>query len=346
MNNPIKYSNCWEDVELLSSALKVHRNSDILSIASGGDNSLFLLSHNPNSLTCVDTNPFQIRLTKIKECAIRHLEYDEFLQMLGFQPSLHKEAILQKLRPYLLPDEIALFQQFGSESPLIDAGKFETYLRFFAQRIMPLIHTQTKIEQLFAEKNDKEQTYFYTNTWDSLRWRMFFRVFFSRFVMGRFGREPQKLKEVQVPVSKTILQRASCHLSSTLCQQNYMLEYIMRGRFITLPPYARQENFILIKSWLQFNDINYHHGDVISAISTGRKFNRYNLSNIFEYMTQVEFERHIDFIEETGGSNSIYCYWSLLVERTYTKRKALLIENTEKDLGFFYQQFHTYQFDR
>src|SRR3546814_911383 len=95
---------------------------------------------------------------------------------------------------------------------IIHQGKFERYFQLFAHKVLPLIHSQRHVERLLASKDENEQIQFYTQQWNTWRWRLFFRVFFSRWVMGRWGRDPQFLKEVGINVSSYIFRKAEQHL--------------------------------------------------------------------------------------------------------------------------------------
>ncbi|MFV2082520.1 MAG: DUF3419 family protein, partial [bacterium] len=58
----IRYAQCWEDPGVLCEALQVTEGDDVVSIASGGDNTFALLLQNPRSITAVDRNAAQIHL--------------------------------------------------------------------------------------------------------------------------------------------------------------------------------------------------------------------------------------------------------------------------------------------
>jgi len=53
----IRYAQCWEDADVLLEALDIRPGHVCLSIASGGDNTLALLSRRPERVLAVDRNP-------------------------------------------------------------------------------------------------------------------------------------------------------------------------------------------------------------------------------------------------------------------------------------------------
>jgi len=180
----IKYANCWEDAYLLASALKVDEKSNVLSIASGGDNSLFLLSYNPKKMVCVDTNQSQLFLTELKAIAIRELPKESTLHLLGFEPSLNRKAIFKSIESHLSYGAQSFWndQLQWIEKGLIHQGKFERYLRIFGKQLLPRIKSEQKILELTAQKNEKAQIQFYHEQWNTWNWRLLFRSFFNRFL--------------------------------------------------------------------------------------------------------------------------------------------------------------------
>jgi S-adenosylmethionine-diacylglycerol 3-amino-3-carboxypropyl transferase len=345
-NNPLKYSNCWEDALLLNSSLKINKDSKVMSIASAGDNSLMLLMGNPKEMLCLDMNEIQLWVTQLKEQSIKLLNYEELLQLMGFQPCDYRMRIYQKVYENLSPDARNFFTTEMIEGGIIHQGKFEKYFQLFAHRILPLIHSKKRIAELFEDHTSDVAKYekFYSKKWNTWRWRLLFKIFFSRYVMGKFGREPEKLQEVKGNVGDRIFNLAEKHLKSGDRTSNYMLEYTLTGKFEdNLPPFAQEAYFARIKAWLQSNTIQYFHGDLEQCLTQHADFNRFNLSNIFEYMPPNVFSKQADLLNEKSASDAIYSYWNLMVTRALSDREGFCrIENTQRDHGF-YQEFHNYK---
>src|SRR5206468_922678 len=70
------------------------------------------------------------------------------------------------------------------------AGKFERYFARFRRRVLPLVHRRRTVNALLRGGTREQRAAFSNRQWDTCRWRLLFRVFFSRFVMGRVGRDP------------------------------------------------------------------------------------------------------------------------------------------------------------
>ena len=79
------YNQIWEDPQVDLQALKLDKNSRILTISSGGCNALNYLSESPEKVTAVDLNRHHIFLLNLKKSAIEHLpSYEDFFAFFGF----------------------------------------------------------------------------------------------------------------------------------------------------------------------------------------------------------------------------------------------------------------------
>jgi S-adenosylmethionine-diacylglycerol 3-amino-3-carboxypropyl transferase len=340
----IRYANCWEDADVLIKGLEINPNDKVLSIGSAGDNSFSLLAQGPELVVAVDINPIQLNLIELKKAAFQALNHEEFLAFLGFIESKNRAELYGRVKIHL-SDELAAIWDLRLpeiESGIIHAGKFEKYFNLFKRRILPLVHTRKRVNELFREKNAEDQEIFFKKKWNNWRWRMLFKLFFSKFVMGKFGRDPAFLKEVEVPVSEFILEQSRKHLSSVNCQNNYFLHFIMKGDFgDRLPHYARKENFDLIKENLE--RLVIFNGLAEDAFREYSGFTKFNLSNIFEYMNLNLFTAVTKNFVDNTEANARFAYWNLMVPRKMHLVNESVVpdgntsnELTKEDMGFFY----------
>lgn len=98
----IRYAQCWEDADILLEALAVQPGDVCLSIASGGENSLSLLSQSPAKVIAVDCNPSQLAILELKAAAFRNLSHAELLRFLGSHPATPSER--REFYTYCAPD--------------------------------------------------------------------------------------------------------------------------------------------------------------------------------------------------------------------------------------------------
>ena len=70
----------WEDPELDRQALKIQPNETMMTITSGGCNTIGFLLQDPEIIYAVDINPSQKWLMELKMESFRQLTHDEVLQ--------------------------------------------------------------------------------------------------------------------------------------------------------------------------------------------------------------------------------------------------------------------------
>ncbi|MDX1653236.1 MAG: DUF3419 family protein [Brumimicrobium sp.] len=340
----IRYANCWEDPDVLLSSLKIAPGDRVLSVGSAGDNSFALLSGDPEIVDAVDLNPLQIHLINLKREAIRQLEREEYLRFSGFEESSERMKVYNSLRTEL-PAESRLFWDNSSkiiESGLIHSGKFEKYFRFFARRVVPLIHSSMTVDKLLKSKEESEQLLFYKNIWENKRWKWLFKLFFSEWVLGRFGRHPSLFDEVEISVADFIYEQTAQHLSSVGCQKNYFLHYILKGSFgDELPYYVKKESYGRIKQ--NIDKLNTGVGSVEEYAKKMNHYNKFNLSNIFEYMDENAFNKSSEILCSSADKGARLAYWNLMVNRDISEIRQDVSKsqmNIFFDKGFFYKSFH------
>lgn len=344
----IRYANCWEDADVLLKALQVRPGGRVLSIGSAGDNSFSLLTQEPEIVVAADLSKVQLNLIELKKAAISELNREEYMAFVGFLPSNDRLETFQRIKQKLSEEARTYWNHFQEliEAGIIHQGKFEKYFRLFAHKILPLIHTPKRINGLFLPKNGVEQKAYYEQHWNNLRWRLLFRIFFGKMVMGRVGRDPEFLKQVDIPVSTFIFQMAEKELSHTKAQVNYMLYYTLNGVYgAGLPHYVREENYPKVKANL--DRLHLFQGTAENALLQFPEISYMNLSDIFEYMNPELFGDVSGKLRDRSATDVRIAYWNLMVPREISQvlprdfnlDKSLSEKLSEEDKGFFYRKF-------
>ena len=346
--NKIRYANCWEDPELLLEGFD--NGKKYISIGSAGDNSLSLLIKNPEVVYAVDLSIPQIACCELKKYAIKFLDYENFLKLLGFKACDSRLEIYTSIKENLSLQSRYYFEHNPEiiKDGIIQQGKFEHYFQLFANKIMPLVHNQKNLTELFLPKSIQAQRMFYDRTWNNWRFKALFKVFFNKFVMGRLGRDKEFFKYVDTAmISKNIKERADRALRDVPTWNNPYVNYILLNNFdYALPHYAKEENFDIIKQNIDTLEIRTGTINEV-ATNSGIKFDGFNLSDIFEYMDKDLFKEVSSQLLSVSNIGAKYCYWNMMVDRRISE---ILPENFEykeelsqklylKDKAFFYKDF-------
>jgi S-adenosylmethionine-diacylglycerol 3-amino-3-carboxypropyl transferase len=344
----IRYASCWEDADVLLKALNVREGGVYLSIASAGDNSLSLLSKSPSLVLAIDINPVQLACIEIRKVAFQRLSYDELLDFIGVNNRGERSNIYKRLRADLSQEAKSFWDRHLTliDKGIIHVGKFENYFSLFRNRILPLIHSRKDVERLLGIHDITERTLFYNTIWNTLRWKLLFKVFFSRTMMGKLGRDPEFFKYVETDVASRIFKRAEYALTVLPTDTNPYLEYILTGSFKrALPFYLRRENFDKIRN--NIDKLIIFNGNLREAFQRDQetRFDGFNLSDIFEYMSYSQYEEEVKNILDYARPGARLVYWNMLADRKQIsgleeKIKFLDQEASElfkQDKAFFYK---------
>ncbi|MCP4203951.1 MAG: DUF3419 family protein [bacterium] len=352
----IRYANCWEDADVLCAALEPAPGKRLLSIASGGDNTLALLAEGAD-VVAADLSPAQLAVVELKVAAIRHLGRGGTLEFLGIRDSpLPRAEVFERLAGSLSAGAERYWRERPEtlEAGVIHAGKFESYFRILRRKILPLVHGRKTVRAVLEERTPPERERFYRDRWDTWRWRLLFRLFFSRWVMARLGRDPEFFRFVEGSVADEILKRARRALTDLPTHANPYLDYILTGNFRTLPRYLRPEPFAKLEGRL--DRLELAQGSIADVASSHADdgFDGFNLSDVFEYLDPELCRSIYETLVEHSRPGARLAYWNMLVPRrrpdSVADRVSSLDEQAAelyaRDLAFFYGTFVVEQVSR
>jgi len=344
----LRYAQCWEDADILLDALNLQPHCTCLSIASAGDNTLAILSKNPRKVIAIDRNPAQIAAVELRVAAFRELEHPELLALIGSVASHDRIAVYQRCRKHLSKGAREYWDRCPKliEAGIGSAGKLESYLRMFRTRVLPLIHSRQTVEQLLAKKSSSQRLRFYELRWNNFRWQLLFRSFFSRFVMGKLGRDRQLFRFVEGGVADPLLRRMRHALTELDPATNPYLHWIFKGEHAdgALPFALRAENFEAIRANLDRLEWRCCSLEYFLEKSP-QTFDAFNLSDIFEYLSVESYERLLRLLIRAANPNARLAYWNLLVPRSRPESLAALLDPLKqlskalsaRDKAFMYQ---------
>jgi S-adenosylmethionine-diacylglycerol 3-amino-3-carboxypropyl transferase len=346
----IRYAQCWEDAEVLLEALDVRPGQVCVSIASAGDNALALLSRGPRKVIALDLSPAQLACVELRVAAYRSLAHPQLLELIGSSPSADRRSLYQRCCSHLSDSARAFWDSHPKEisQGIGGAGKFERYFATFHNRVLPWVHSRRLADRLLQGGSLEVRREFYRREWDTWRWRLMFRVFFSRFVMGRLGRDPSFFRYVEGSVADRILERTRHALTELNPADNPYLQWILTGRHTTALPFAlRPENFEPIRANL--DRLEWHSVALEDFLDRqdNRAIDCYNLSDIFEYMSEENYHRLLGKLVARGRPGGRLAYWNMLAPRGRPEAMAGALQPLaelagklhREDKAFFYSRF-------
>lgn len=348
----IRYAQLWEDADILCAALGVQRGKRLVSIASAGDNALAMLTLDPARVVAVDLSAPQIACLHLRVGAYRALDHGEFLVLMGARPSALSGARAPLLVRALVdaPQWVQAF--WADKTDAVEAhgaggiGKFETYFRRLRRWVLPFTHGQRTLSALFEQRDRDGRQIFYNNRFQNWRWRLLMRVFFSRFMMARLGRDPAFFAHAKGSVAEHVAGRLAHALVDTDPAQNPYLHWIVHGSHGDALPLAWcAEHFDTIRERL--DRIEIHQAPLEAYLEKAPPADGFNLSDIFEYMSPEAQEHAYRGILAAANPNARLVYWNMMVPRRVPSAMAarvVTLHDVEaclkpQDKAFFYSDF-------
>lgn len=364
----IRYSQCWEDTEVLLESLNIQENDICFGILSAGDNVFSMLAENPKKVVALDISFPQIALAKLKKEVFNSLSYEEMLEFMGVIKSDKRVETYDRIRENL-DKEVKEYWDFNKEAiqkGIIHAGKFEKFFKIFREKILPFVHSKKRIEKLLEKKSRQERIEYYDKYWNNFRWKLMFKLFFSKYIVGKLGRDKEFFRYAEKNISEEMKERSRYALCEQNPYENPYINYILTGNYRKdcLPYFLRKENFDkIIKNLHKVEILQSSVEEYLDQIDF--KIDKFNLSDIFEYMSAENYSKLMEKIYDNAENNALLAYWNLIVERNsekldykktdseiavtgketnvngkkYERMKELDRKLHEKDMTFFYTDF-------
>lgn len=342
----IRYSQCWEDTEVLLESLNIQENDICFGILSAGDNVFSMLSENPKKVVALDISFPQIALAKLKKEVFNSLSYEEILEFMGVTKSDRRIEMYDRIRENL-DKEVKEYWDFNRESienGIIHTGKFEKFFKIFREKILPFVHSKKRVEKLLEKKSRQERKEYYNKYWNNFRWKLMFKLFFSKYIVGKLGRDKEFFRYAEKNISEEMKERSRYALCELNPYENPYINYILTGNYRKdcLPYFLRKENFDKIRK-------NLHKVEIIQSSveeyldKIDYKINKFNLSDIFEYMSAENYSKLMEKIYDNAEDNALLAYWNLIVERNSEK---LAYKETDSEIAVTGKEKNMKKFER
>ncbi len=343
----IRYAQAWEDADVLTQAMGDVSGGDVIAVCSSGDNALALLLNDPARVFAVDISRAQIECLNLRLGAYKALTHSEFLELMGARHSSRRAMLLARA----LSDAPKQTRAFWTAlTPQVEAhgagglGKCEGYFRMFSRYLLPLVHGRATVDAIFQPRDRAAREVFFDTRFNTWRWRLLVRLFFSRGAMGMLGRDPAFFEHVQGSVADHVFSRLRHAGVDTDPAQNPYLHWIMKrchGTALPLP--WRAEAYEVIRSRL--DRIQPVQGTAEALDLDGVA--GFYLSDIFEYMSPELAAQVYGTFLDMARPGARLVYWNMMAPRRVppalaprvTTQIALETRLKARDMAFFYSDF-------
>lgn len=319
----INYSQSWEDPASLLAALAVVPGDRVLSVTSGGDNTLALCMAQPERLVAIDRNPVQNHVLSLKRAALMSLGTVGARAFLGARGSSDRLTLFNTVRNLLPADARAYWDGRARliERGAIHAGKLERFFAAFRNLALPHVHSKEEIQEFLSLHSLPEQEALYRTMWDTPRWRFALAAFGGKALLARFARQDGMFAHQHEPITGVYEERFRRMFTQSPADENYFLRYCLTGGYgATLPPYLAGEAWSGTEPEIVASGLLEYLKKAPAA-----SFTKFNLSDVFEALSPSENDALWDEIARTAARGARVAYWNNLVPRTYPLRLAPMV---------------------
>lgn len=343
----------WEDPESDRAALQIRPGETLLTISSGGCNTLSLLLDDPAHVFAIDINASQSHLLSLKCAAIRQLEAGELAAFLGLTPCERRLEIFDTLSPLLDPAAAAYWKARRDviAAGVAHQGRFERFLRRF-RWFLRVIQGKRRVERLFEAESADEQRRYYSERWNTFQWRLLFRLAFNKRMLARRGLSADyfRFDDGSSSFADSFFKRAERAFCEIPIGTNYFLSQYLLGRYISsdaVPDYLKIDKLPIIRERLDRIEIITADAKMWLA---GRRhpasIDAFSLSNICELMNSEDTAFTFEQVARTARSGARVCFRNLMVPRdvpaALVSRIRLRESLLQRDRSFVYSRVNAY----
>lgn len=362
MKPAVVYSNVWEDPELNRLSLKVEPGQNVLSITSGGCNSLCLLLDDPKKLISIDLNPAQLAMLDLKRAAIMELDYDDFIEVLGVpffrkpsnKPAEYRIELYNRIKKHMPKYAVEFWDENQQiiKNGVMMCGKVEKFFAFY-RKILKWLYGEEEILKLFQAKNLEEQQEAYRN-FRKKRWNALHRILLNRKILS-FVKGAHSFAMVDFEdFAGNLNRKRTLGLTRFYNPDNYFMSLMLLGGHYHdkgMSPYLLRENYPKLQK--NIGALEIYKGTIgeVLAKDGPATYDRFNLSNIFEWMTNEQFNSIMREVIDLARPDSRMAW-----RYTFARPRELDAENLDRleyepelsdklfkqDRAFIYESFHVY----
>ena len=326
----------WEDPKSDIKALEIKPGETVMTITSGGCNSIEFLLYDPSAIYAIDINPAQSFLMELKKASFQQLDYNEFSDLMGLTAGHDRKAIYAKVRAYL-PEPAQAF--WDTQSQIIDkgivmAGRYEAFVKL-AGRVLKFLQGKKNIQLLFAEKTAIEQQHYFDTVFDTWQFKAVFRLLFNKRMLARKGLSADyfHFDDGSRSFAESFYNRAKNAMRNIPIQDNYFLALYLLGKYrnhVEIPEYLKETNFAVLKERVsRIQVITMDAKDWLHS-ATDDSVNCFSLSNICELKSESDAELLFNEIARAGKNRGRVCFRNLMIPREVPEPlKNVVVKNTD-----------------
>ena len=353
LGGELRYSRVWEDHALLERGLRITARDEVLCIASAGCNVLNLLRLGPRRIVAIDFNPAQSALVELKLAALRQLDRDAMLELLGMvrgdplrRYRAVRPALTRTARDWWDANEALL------AGGVDGAGRLDRFIERFHADKLSCIHPPALTARLFTLRSRAERRRFVDDVLFTPAFERAFLAYFTREALAGEGRHSAQLRFVREPnIAAVLLRRLHRACTELPVAGNQYLERFLLGNrapLATLPPWLGARAYARVRALAgRVQVVTADLADYLAG-ADARTITKAALSDLFEYLSPEESDALFAALGRALRPGGRVAYWNLFVPRRNSPAQgtplvhldALSRSLSRQDRAWFYRAFH------
>ncbi|NNF36809.1 MAG: DUF3419 family protein [Saprospiraceae bacterium] len=347
----------WEDPLSDIKTLNIKKGDVLMTISSGGCNTLEFLLHDPGKIYAVDINQAQNHLLNLKKVAIKHLNHDEFIQLMGIIAGNNNLDLYDRIIPYL--DE-ACVDFWNTKKDLIKkgilmGGRYERFV-LLAKKVIGFLQGKGRVRRLFEPKDLESQKEFFDSTFNTWRFRKMFDLLFNKRRLAKRGLSADyfHFDDGSKSFAESFYSRARKAMRDIPIVGNYFLHLYLRGAYRDLdevPNYLKEENFETLKERVDRIECVTMDAKEWMISMPDNSLDGLSLSNICELKSEEDSNELFDQVLRISKNNGRCCFRNLMIPRevpeyledSIIKDEELSAQLIAEDRSFVYSKVAAYE---
>lgn len=241
--------------------MELDENSEIVMITSAGCNALDYLLDNPRQINCIDVNPRQNALLRLKLATFKNADYEDLFAMFGTGAHLEMEELYEHKLKAALPEyaqkywdkNLNYFNGKGIRKSFYHFGTSGTFAWMTNKYLKAQRNLYKKVQQMFEATSLEQQAKLYYEIERKILNKLMEWVMNRHFVMSLVGvpRSQQALfvknyERGAIGYVQESLQKVFTRLP---LQDNYFYRLYLNGSYTPTccPSYLEKGNFTTIR---------------------------------------------------------------------------------------------------
>ena len=350
----------WEDPQSDRAAIRLASGQSLLTISSGGCNTLSFLLDDPGRIYAIDINASQSHLLKLKCAAIKRLDAGDLHEFLGVIPGVipltRRLDMFESICTDLDDGALAYWRARAGAvaAGVIHQGRFERFLARF-RSFLRMLQGRRRIERLFESDSLEAQQRYFDESWNTMRWRVLFRMAFNKRILARRGLSSDyfRFDDGSSSFAESFFNRARRAFCEIPIRSNYFLAQYLLGRYLSreaVPDYLLRENLPIVRARLDRLEIITADAKEWLAARPTASIDAFSLSNICELMNANDTTITFEQVAHAARPGARICFRNLMVPRDVPAALANRIraqEQTSRELlrtdrSFVYSKVNAY----